>query len=85
MSNKATRHPAMSARCRGMMGGEKKAIKISVTLCSPVHDTDDLGGFKMCHGNFNMRCKARVDDRYTTYFLLSFPVLRQLSSYLSRE
>lgn len=39
---------------------KEKAIKISVTLHRPVHDTNDLGGFKMCHNNFNMCCKAWI-------------------------
>lgn len=33
--------------------GIKKAIKISVTLHSPAHDTEDLGGFKVCRNNIH--------------------------------
>lgn len=56
-------------------GIKKKAIKINVTLHHPVHDTNDLGGFKMCHNNFNMYCKVAVDvtdTQLNASFLSSF-------------
>lgn len=40
---------------------KKKQLKSMSPLHHPVHDTNDLGGFKMCHSNFNMYCKAAVD------------------------
>ncbi len=59
--------------------GIKKAIKISVTLHLPVHDTNDLGGFKMYPNNSYMCWKAWlvVTDTCTTYFssvIFHFPV-----------
>ena len=54
MSHKATRHPAVCARYSGTMDKKKKKQLKSVSPCRPVCDTNDLGGFKIHHNNFNM-------------------------------